>query len=351
MYTPSETDILRIQHLVEDAERDLERYDTEIGAITQILNKLQEQRKTLHRYTDEHKSLLAPVRRLPAELLSEIFAFAICPEGLTIYPGHVGAPTLTLSHTCNVWRNIVYSRPTLWSCLNIDFGNSTPRTMLLLQQYLDRSGNVPLTFKISATAGTDDEDDLDELHENGWKTLEIILSHRLKWKEATFLLHRDIYTEGFHRMRHIPRPTDWSLDRLEVLNIHWTYASLLLEENTFFHLFVRWPALRSLSLDAFHSFLPFPFEKLKELRICDHWVDGSPEDMLELCGGLEHLSLEVGDGFDELDMTHKNLQSLELHVDDEHAAIALRGVDVAMFDEVATVRVSCRSGRVRAAKF
>ncbi|KAF5332934.1 hypothetical protein D9758_015965 [Tetrapyrgos nigripes] len=339
MHTLSETDISRIQHLIEDAEQDLERYDTEIGAMTQLLNKLQEQRKTLHRYTDEYKSLLAPVRRLPAELISEICAFATCPNGLRISGGYIDAPTLALSQTCNVWRNIVYSRPALWSCLDIDLGKSTPRTMSLLQRYLDRSGNAPLTFRIYAW-DLDGGDDPDELNEDGWKMLEIILSHYLQWKEATFELHWDIYAKGFHRMSSIvPRPTDWSLDRLEILNVEWTPDSLDWDPNfpdsdekekTFFHFFLRWPALRSLSLDAFHSFLPFPFEKLKELRICNNCVDGSPEDIFELCGGLEHLQLPTGyqylGGFDGLDATHKNLKnlrSLDLGIENDEAAIRL----------------------------
>ncbi|KAF5329125.1 hypothetical protein D9758_017149 [Tetrapyrgos nigripes] len=335
--TLSDTDISRMQHLVENAERDLERYDTEIGALTEILNKLQEERKTLQRYTDEHRSLLAPVRRLPVELISEIFAFATCPDGLTIGQGYIDTPTLAFSQTCNVWKNIVYSRPALWSCWDIDLGNSTPRTISLLQQYLDRSGDAPLTFKISAT-DIDDEDALDELHKDGWNMLEIILSHRLQWKEATFNLHWDIYTEGYYRMRSsIPRQTDRPLDSLEVLNIHWTCDSMVLDpdadsdsdpnKKTFFHLFPGWPALRSLSLDAFHPFLPFPFEKLQELKICDNCADGSPGDIFELCGGLEHLSLRTGDqylgDFDDLNVTHKSLQSLELYVGDEYAAIGL----------------------------
>ncbi|KAJ7673660.1 hypothetical protein DFH06DRAFT_1172973 [Mycena polygramma] len=53
---------------------DLARYDDEIHAMQEALSQLISERQILQEYSDGCRSLFAPVRRLPTEILTEIFA-------------------------------------------------------------------------------------------------------------------------------------------------------------------------------------------------------------------------------------------------------------------------------------
>ncbi|KAF8177791.1 hypothetical protein K438DRAFT_1681389, partial [Mycena galopus ATCC 62051] len=53
---------------------DVARYNSEIARFQQIQNRLIAERDHLQRHCDESRSLAAPVRRLPPEIIAEIFA-------------------------------------------------------------------------------------------------------------------------------------------------------------------------------------------------------------------------------------------------------------------------------------
>ncbi|THV04353.1 hypothetical protein K435DRAFT_835449 [Dendrothele bispora CBS 962.96] len=60
----------QIQH---DAESDFASYDAEIAQLEAAISVLKHKRKCLQDYVAKHRSLLAPIRRLPPEVLSLIF--------------------------------------------------------------------------------------------------------------------------------------------------------------------------------------------------------------------------------------------------------------------------------------
>ncbi|KAJ7831409.1 hypothetical protein B0H14DRAFT_2277533, partial [Mycena olivaceomarginata] len=53
---------------------ELDRYETEISKTSNHLNRLASERRTLASYADGCRGVFSPVRRLPAELLAEIFS-------------------------------------------------------------------------------------------------------------------------------------------------------------------------------------------------------------------------------------------------------------------------------------
>ncbi|TFK62106.1 hypothetical protein BDN72DRAFT_406185 [Pluteus cervinus] len=91
-----------------------------------------------------------PINELPIELLGEIFAHAICPEDeprFTTYERGVKEynfreqTILSISHTCNYWRDVALLIPELWSHLHIVGPNEG--CLRLVRLFLQRSGNAP----------------------------------------------------------------------------------------------------------------------------------------------------------------------------------------------------------------
>ncbi|KAF8878435.1 hypothetical protein BD779DRAFT_1211723 [Infundibulicybe gibba] len=99
--------------------------------------------------------LLQPVRRVPAEVLIEIFCFAI--PG----PGHPNLDTnqapLNLSQVCTMWRRIALGVPQLWRYISIGVNGirhpfkSERHLSTLIHKWVMRAGDMPLSFRLRAT--------------------------------------------------------------------------------------------------------------------------------------------------------------------------------------------------------
>ncbi|KAJ7160504.1 hypothetical protein C8R43DRAFT_1233740 [Mycena crocata] len=117
--------------------------------------------------------LPSPIRRLPSELLLEIFSlcsFAFTPSFEEV-SGTIDAtfeteikrlahlPLLTLSQVCSLWHSLALGTPSLWGTIEVDnmlwrSPIRVQKVLYLLQCAIERSGNSPLDLSI---VDTDDE--------------------------------------------------------------------------------------------------------------------------------------------------------------------------------------------------
>lgn len=69
-----------------DAEKDSKQYDLEISQLQLRVLQLQEEQKLLDKHVERLKSLSAPIRRLPVEILTQIFV-TLCESNPTSFTG------------------------------------------------------------------------------------------------------------------------------------------------------------------------------------------------------------------------------------------------------------------------
>ncbi|KAJ7459426.1 hypothetical protein B0H11DRAFT_2059545 [Mycena galericulata] len=163
------------------------RWETEILRLRARLIKAKADRAELSAHHDDLCSLLAPIRRLPSEVLVEIFEW--CEEeeesaqSTSVMSGLARLaqkPLLTVSQVCTRWHGIALGTPTLWDTLQLDEIDlwATPRcakkAMALLQVALDRSATTPLHISISII------DPLD-----GTRPLQLLAQHSERWKTVS----------------------------------------------------------------------------------------------------------------------------------------------------------------------
>ncbi|KAJ7059690.1 hypothetical protein C8F01DRAFT_1232097 [Mycena amicta] len=130
------------------------------------LNALAARRAVLLRLQEGVRWSRSPIRRVPTEILTEIFAVVVASpfRTLPLEWGHWGEfgleelaqqDVLRLAQVCCRWRAIIFGVHSLWSFLRIspdlwimdsDFATA------LLRRALERSGNSPLTIAISNDA-------------------------------------------------------------------------------------------------------------------------------------------------------------------------------------------------------
>lgn len=151
---PSIDEIDAIKAYLLEPEAKLRRLEAEIGRMRVILDGLESEHVKLKLYVESHKALLSPIKRIPPELLQEVFVRCL-PESSRNCVMHAREAPLLLTCICSGWREIAISTPELWSSLHIvapprfrTQGAVTNFRMRLLvqnaRQWLLRSGTRPL---------------------------------------------------------------------------------------------------------------------------------------------------------------------------------------------------------------
>ncbi|KAJ7823957.1 hypothetical protein B0H14DRAFT_3729492 [Mycena olivaceomarginata] len=138
-YIPSdeEIDFIRIE---------LVSHTQELVRIDERIRELSAQRDKIQAYIDSHMALISHPRRLPVEILREIF-IACLPANRNAVMSAREAPLL-LGRICSAWRTIALSTPRLWASLHapLDYILEKEPRKLAVIEWLQRSGAVPISL-------------------------------------------------------------------------------------------------------------------------------------------------------------------------------------------------------------
>ncbi|TFK40354.1 hypothetical protein BDQ12DRAFT_680803 [Crucibulum laeve] len=169
--TLMDTDLIRIKHSIQRQEQvlyhlsiDLDAYTNSVSGCFTFFKSHKKRSRKLKRVKQEQatgmsskkqlQSLLAPIRRLPPELLSEIFLHCVQPCDQFVKPSPKEAPML-LGQICASWRTLALSTPRLWSSLELcrtwssfNGKSSVHDAAALMKLWLERSGQRPLSISI-----------------------------------------------------------------------------------------------------------------------------------------------------------------------------------------------------------
>jgi hypothetical protein len=141
-----------LQTILEE-ESQLSIIDQEISHLDMPLKMLKDERRRVQRNLGIHRSALAPIRRIPSELLSYIFV--LCLSGNSYSRRHHinTAPSLFLQ-VDRQWGTVALSTSRLWSSLFLHAAApSNPRysvEALWAKHLLERSGSSPLFLTLNS---------------------------------------------------------------------------------------------------------------------------------------------------------------------------------------------------------
>ncbi|KAJ6594635.1 hypothetical protein B0H19DRAFT_1096291 [Mycena capillaripes] len=141
-YVPSDGEIESIREDLVSRAQELERLDERI-------RELSVQRDKIQAYVDSHKALISHPRRLPVDILREIFV-ACLPTSRNAVMSAQEAPLL-LCRICSAWRTIARSTPRLWASLHVPFSfvfSKEPLRLPAVAQWLELSGACPISLSV-----------------------------------------------------------------------------------------------------------------------------------------------------------------------------------------------------------
>ncbi|KAF7326593.1 hypothetical protein MSAN_02502500 [Mycena sanguinolenta] len=173
----------------------LGKYGDKIAQINDLdeLSRLEPCRLALEAFYLDCCSLLAPVRRLPIELLIHIFQFCRSAEpnfrrssdSAACGIAHLAQESLLrVAHVCHMWHETVIGTPSLWSTVSLHASalSGTPQqcetTVKLLEAVLRRSGSMPLNVESYP---------FDGYGKRFQPALELIAHHSARWKTARIM--------------------------------------------------------------------------------------------------------------------------------------------------------------------
>ncbi|KAJ7761975.1 hypothetical protein DFH07DRAFT_814744 [Mycena maculata] len=155
----------------------LEKFDADIEGARTVLKGLLTERDQTHDVLEAHKALLSPIRRIPPEVLGEIFTHCL-PKDPFIEASVAHCPLL-LTQISSSWRSVALATPALWTSLavNLSITSCLPK-LSLIQTWIARSGSCPLSFHIAESIQKD-------YYEPGMTTsaavLELYAPHYARW--------------------------------------------------------------------------------------------------------------------------------------------------------------------------
>ncbi|KAK7051904.1 hypothetical protein R3P38DRAFT_2603082 [Favolaschia claudopus] len=275
-YTPLNTEKQAIRDSIEMARTRLDALQTQ-----DLL--LDSEAQSLSSYIAEYSSLLAPIRRLPVDLLRTIFLDPDIHKKkqqisyksiLTQYkPNRLGA-------VCHHWRCVTLETATMWAAFEVFLNQPSRYSIDALRIALQRSQNALLSVSfqpvISLLTIECSASDIEMLHE--------VLQHTERWAMVELPLNEGV-------LPHLSS-AQGRLDHLHTLTVH--NASKFDSVETL--VFARAPRLRTLRIKGFpHRMLPaMPWSQLT--RLCIDSGNDNPSlyhHLFSQAQNIRHLSIRL----------------------------------------------------------
>ncbi|THU94126.1 hypothetical protein K435DRAFT_967009 [Dendrothele bispora CBS 962.96] len=203
--TLEESEIHHISRTIEESDLEIQRYDTEIHRLRQTLSRLEKEWCAAIRSRNVRKALLSPIRKLPVELLCDVFSLCSHAPDEDVTKTYavdrrkadktsfMSVGILNIASTCALWRAVSMSRPSLWSDITICL-DSLYDTVLgylelaeVLEIWLCHSGTSPLTLRLHIYGpSTTDEmlPDPSNFHCRIERVLDSLLLESCRWESA-----------------------------------------------------------------------------------------------------------------------------------------------------------------------
>ncbi|KAJ7648201.1 hypothetical protein DFH06DRAFT_1209711 [Mycena polygramma] len=190
---PLESEVPFIQKVIAEGQGRIQPLDEQIGSLKAQIYRLQaalfqfqSRRDEVAESVRQHQSVISSIRRVPAELICEIFLAVSSSED---------DPPWYLGQICRAWRDYAVSYPALW--LSVTVHSSVSRELSRLRAQLLRSANGPLNIHWRCDHP---------------RLLDLLLPHSTRWRNLRF---DDCEFKDFDWLQSV----DGRLDRLQKVHV------------------------------------------------------------------------------------------------------------------------------------
>lgn len=154
---PAPAEHARVLSSIGQAEELLVHYQHAFATADRLTSQLRSISSHIETYLAFEKTRIAPIRKLPHDLLGKIFETAAERD---YWPVLRRSPdTVRLSHVCKEWRFVSLHHPKLWSFLVIPIGYRQIWISERIRTFLTRSVVAPLSIHVEVRAVIEDQEE------------------------------------------------------------------------------------------------------------------------------------------------------------------------------------------------
>ncbi|KAJ7654646.1 hypothetical protein DFH06DRAFT_1092897 [Mycena polygramma] len=187
--TPLDSDVVLVQSAISKVDERLAWLANETSQLQDRLQQLEEERVSLTSFRAQNCAILSPLRRMPPEVLSEVFAWTL-PSARDLSrrrkPRLRDSPWI-LTHVSRCWRTVAVLNPSLWSIVAIKYQPGTDPSvysLAMVEAQLARAKKLKIHFSGCQTLNPVPQIEL----------FQCLSKHASRWEELTLLLTSDLYS-------------------------------------------------------------------------------------------------------------------------------------------------------------
>ncbi|KAJ6507773.1 hypothetical protein C8R47DRAFT_1099513 [Mycena vitilis] len=226
---PFDSELPVIREIVSKGKAEMDAFNSQIATLDAQRARLVRERDHRLERVRQHRAILSTIRRVPSELVGEIFALTLSEKGedaATHTPWYLG-------HICRSWRRYALGHSLLWRSITIP-SLSSPIASLGINIQLLRSATAPLHIRWSSDRQGSSPDAravaLVLAHCRRWSALSLIIAHydvNLGWLSAAAGRLSALETLTVVDEKHTSIPDIFtSAPRLhKVFSVTWNYRS------------------------------------------------------------------------------------------------------------------------------
>lgn len=314
-YVPNDDEVATIKELLVEPDQKLKDISGEIEGIKAQLEKLLKEKEDLNDQLKAHKALLSPARRLPPDVVQNIFLHCL-PTDRNPVMSSKEAPIL-LGRICSHWRDIALATPKLWAAIHIAIPADPPVPMPIgaaapipppptdhttriqaITAWLTRSEPFPVSISVFNSR-------FDSVAGNSVQLyLDTILQFASRWKHIHMSVPHQVWNNFLPRVRANDVPILEKIYFDSAMGYHGVPGSPGTGSRRDSGL-LKAPNLRSVSLIQFEPHvlhLPLRWNRLRELNLSGSIPTWQPIEglsiteslaILSLCPNLEYFSVQL----------------------------------------------------------
>ncbi|KAJ7670145.1 hypothetical protein DFH06DRAFT_1180096 [Mycena polygramma] len=202
-HSPEEAETPVLAGLATEGRRRVDGLNAQIEGLKVSMGRLIAERDAWAERVQQYDAVLSPLRRVPPELIGEVFSWTL-PCIRRVHGTTVDAAPWYLGQISRAWREIALSFPSLWTVITIHSLDKTPP--LALQTQLARSANAPLDINFTW---------LTKKTVAAAPCVDVLLPHSHRWES----LHLECGGRTYPSLLELLRPVRGRLDNLHTLEM------------------------------------------------------------------------------------------------------------------------------------
>ncbi|KAF7343729.1 F-box domain-containing protein [Mycena sanguinolenta] len=171
---PQDHELALIRPVAHKTTARLACLEAEMSRLKDQLGQLEEEHCVLMACHTRNATILSPTRRIPVEILSEIFSWSLPSFRL---PSVRNAPW-NLARVSRRWRAIALAQSSLWSRICLDFSLSKTYSLAMVQTQIERACTLKIKFIGSHRSDSRPQVDM----------LQVLLRYSSIWEEICIVL-------------------------------------------------------------------------------------------------------------------------------------------------------------------